>query len=297
MTALGSATTYTIDGASLALVDGTGTAVATFDAVSADLSGTSWTVTSYNNGKGGVVSVLPDTNLTIAFGESGQISGAAGCNNYSGSYTSDGAGSIEIGQLAATMMACVAPEGVMEQEMQFLAALPLATVYTIDGSTLGLRDADGALQVQAEKAAAAASGEAAASEAAAGEAAGAAATTSPGGMAGMATVTGTVYYLQRMALPPDAMIEVSIHNKQWADAPPEMTLLAQTAFTADGKQVPLPYTVAYSPEDVMEGALYSIGATIRNGSGRLLFVSTTAIPVITLGNPTQDIEILLSPVQ
>ena len=113
----------------------------------------------------------------------------------------------------------------------------------------------------------------------------------------MATVTGTVYYLQRSALPADAMIEVSIHNKQLADAPPEMTLLGQTAFLADGKQVPLPYTVAYSTQDVMEGALYSIGATIRDGSGKLLFVSTTMIPVITKGNPTENVEILVSPVK
>ena len=95
--------------------------------------------------------MLADTTLTILFGESGQISGSGGCNNYSGSYKSDGVGSIEIGPLASTMMACADPEGVMDQEMQFLAALQAATVYTIDGSTLEMRDADGALQVQAQK--------------------------------------------------------------------------------------------------------------------------------------------------
>jgi putative lipoprotein len=181
----------------------------------------------------------------------------------------------------------------MDQEMQFLAALQAGTRYTVEGSTLELRDADGALQVRAEQAAAAASGEAGTTE----PAAGGAATISSEGMAGMAAVTGTVYYLQRSALPADAMVEVSIHNKQLADAPPEMTLLAMTAFTADGNQVPLPYTVVYSPQDVMDGALYSVGATIRDGSGKLLFVSTTAIPVITLGNPTEDVEILVSPVR
>jgi putative lipoprotein len=113
----------------------------------------------------------------------------------------------------------------------------------------------------------------------------------------MAAVTGTVYYLQRMALPGDAMVEVTIRNAQLADAPPEMTLLAQTAFTTDGAQVPLPYTVVYSPDDVQEGALYSIGARITDGAGKLLFVSTTVVPVITKGNPTENVEILVSPVQ
>jgi putative lipoprotein len=116
-------------------------------------------------------------------------------------------------------------------------------------------------------------------------------------MAGMASVTGTVTYMQRIALPADAMIEVSIHNKQLADAPPEMTLLGMTAFTADGNQVPLPYTVVYSPEDVREGDMYSIGATIRDGSGKLLFVSDTMIPVITRGNPTTDVEIMVRSAQ
>ena len=293
MTALGSAVTYAVDGPSLTLKDSSGTAVATFDAVSTDLAGTSWTVTSYNNGKQAVVGVLADTTLTILFGESGQISGSGGCNNYSGSYKSDGVSSIEIGPLASTMMACAGPEGAMDQEMQFLAALQAATVYTINGSTLEMRDADGALQVQAQKGVTEAAGETGTADAAAGTTE----ASSADGMAGMATVTGTVYYLQRSALPADAMIEVSIHNKQLADAPPEMTLLAQTAFLADGKQVPLPYTVAYSTQDVMEGALYSIGATIRDGSGKLLFVSTTMIPVITKGNPTENVEILVSPVK
>ena len=293
VTALGSAATYAVDGTSLTLNDSAGTAVATFEAVSTDLTGTSWTVTSYNNGRQAVVGVLADTTLTILFGESGQISGSGGCNNYSGSFKSDGVSTIEIGPLISTMMACADPEGVMDQETQFLAALQAATVYRIDGSTLEMRDAEGALQVQAQKGVAEAAGGAGTADATAG----ATEATSSDGMAGMATVTGTVYYLQRSALPADAMIEVSIHNKQIADAPPEMTLLGQTAFTADGKQVPLPYTVAYSTADVMEGALYSIGATIRDGSGKLLFVSTTMIPVITMGNPTENVEILVSPVK
>jgi heat shock protein HslJ/uncharacterized lipoprotein YbaY len=295
MAALGSATTFTADDATLTLVDGTGAAVATFDAVSSDLAGTSWNITSFNNGREAVVGILEDTMPTLVFGESGALSGTTGCNNFTGTYTSDGAGAIEISQLAATMMACMEPEGLMDQEMQILAALPAATVYTVQGSILELRDADGALQVRAELATGEASGDAGATDAAAGAAAGTDAAAD--GMAGMATVSGTVYYLPRIALPNDAMVEVTIRNAQLADAPPEMTLLAQTAFTTDGAQVPLPYTVVYAPADVQEGAMYSIGATIRDGAGKLLFISTTAIPVITRDNPTEDVEILVSPVQ
>jgi heat shock protein HslJ len=292
MAALGSAATFSLEDGNLSLIDSAGTTVATFAPVSSDLAGTSWNVTNYNNGKEAVVGLVADTTITLVFGDSGQISGSSGCNSFSGTYTSDGAGSIEIGQLASTMMACVEPQGLMEQEAQFLAALPLATSYRVEGNVLDLRSADGAMQVRAEAApAAAASGDAGAATT------GDTGVSSSDGMAGMASVTGTVTYLQRMALPPDAMIEVSIHNKQLADAPPEMTLLGMTAFAADGNQVPLPYTVVYSPEDVREGDMYSIGATIRDGSGNLMFVSDTMIPVITLGNPTADVEILVRSAQ
>src|SRR3712207_8881650 len=43
---------------------------------------------SYNNGRGGVVSVLPEPPLTATFGEDGVVTGNAGCNLYRATYTS-----------------------------------------------------------------------------------------------------------------------------------------------------------------------------------------------------------------
>ncbi|HXV97717.1 MAG TPA: carboxylesterase family protein, partial [Anaerolineae bacterium] len=48
---------------------------------------------------------------------------------------------------AATRKACPQPEGVMDQEMQYLAALETAATYQLRGDTLELRTADGALAV------------------------------------------------------------------------------------------------------------------------------------------------------
>ena len=45
------------------------------------------------------------------------------------------------------MKLCNSPTGVDEQEAQFLAAMQAATMYTIAGSRLELRDDGGALQV------------------------------------------------------------------------------------------------------------------------------------------------------
>ena len=51
-----------------------------------------------------------------------RCSGSAGCNNYITSYTVDG-NNLTIGMAAVTMMFCAEPEGVMEQEAAYLAAL------------------------------------------------------------------------------------------------------------------------------------------------------------------------------
>ena len=52
---------------------------------------------------------------------------------------------ITIGPLASTMMMCSDPEGVMDQEAQYLTALQSAASYQIEGNVLELRTRDDAL--------------------------------------------------------------------------------------------------------------------------------------------------------
>ncbi len=107
------------------------------------LSGTYWQLTGYNNGKGGFSSVLAGTEITAIFSDDGKLTGLAGCNNYTSSYSTEGT-HISIGPTAATMMMCSDPEGIMEQESQYLAALETAGAYDIKGSQLDMKDLDGA---------------------------------------------------------------------------------------------------------------------------------------------------------
>jgi len=112
------------------------------------LSKTSWTITAYNNGRQAVVGLIQDTTLTITFGDDGTISGFAGCNTFSGQYSlSLSSQTITIGQVAVTRMACSEPEGIMEQEAAFLAALESAASWGIRGSQLDLRTADDELAI------------------------------------------------------------------------------------------------------------------------------------------------------
>ena len=141
---------FSINGDQLTLKDANGQNLLVYNAQSQDLSGTSWEVIGYNNGKQAVTSVLAGTALTAEFGMDGTLSGNSGCNTYSGSYTVNG-NQITIGPLASTRMACGEPAGVMEQESQYLAALQSAATYKIEGNGLELRTADGALAVDFNK--------------------------------------------------------------------------------------------------------------------------------------------------
>jgi heat shock protein HslJ len=106
------------------------------------LQGTTWIAEAYNNGRDAVVSLITGTEITARF-EGGRVAGSAGCNTYTASYTLNG-NAIAIGSAASTRMFCSAPAGVMEQEGAYLAALPTARTYRIEGRRLILETADGA---------------------------------------------------------------------------------------------------------------------------------------------------------
>ena len=142
--ALSAATTFEIVEDDLVLYDADGNVVAKFDAINQSLEGSSWQVTGYNNGKGGVVSVIIGTEITAEFGEDGQLTGNASCNNYFAAYETEGE-DITIGPAGSTMMACQEPEGVMEQEQQYLAALETAATYKITGLAMEMRTSEGSL--------------------------------------------------------------------------------------------------------------------------------------------------------
>ena len=145
LTALTTAATYSIQGDQLELRTADGALVASYQPQTAtQLTGVTWEVVNYNHNQQAVQGVLLGTQITAVFGEDGQMSGTAGCNNYSAGYTVDG-NAITIGPAISTMMFCGDPEGVMEQEMAYLQALPSAATYVVQGDRLDLLAADGTI--------------------------------------------------------------------------------------------------------------------------------------------------------
>jgi putative lipoprotein len=97
-------------------------------------------------------------------------------------------------------------------------------------------------------------------------------------------VIGTVAYRERMALPPDAVVQVQLSDVSRQDAP--AIVVAETTITPAGRQVPLPFELNYDAGAIDQKHSYAVRATIRSGD-QLLYTTNTAAPVITRGNPTQ----------
>ena len=147
---LGKAATFTATSTDLTMYSSDGTTILKYTSTPViPITTGTWHATAVNNGKGGVQSVAAGVDLTATFGTDGTVSGFNGCNTYNGPYTLSGE-TIKIGPLATTRMAC--PADAMTTESQFLAALSAATTVELAPTTLGLRDASGATQVQFSRA-------------------------------------------------------------------------------------------------------------------------------------------------
>lgn len=115
-----------------------------------ELAGSEWEVTGVNNGNQAVASVISGTELTMSFDDEALLSGSAGCNNFNAGYVA-GDEVLTIDAVATTRMFCNDPAGIMDQEAQFTTALSNAATYSIDGSTLTIRDAEGSTQITANR--------------------------------------------------------------------------------------------------------------------------------------------------
>lgn len=127
----------------LQLLDGEGSTLFTLTPQpTAALTDTEWTLTVYNNGRGGLTSPIRDTAITATFDADVGVAGSAGCNRYRASFETDGT-SLTIGPAASTRRLCAEPEGIMAQESAFLNVLREVVTYTISGDQLDLKNADG----------------------------------------------------------------------------------------------------------------------------------------------------------
>jgi uncharacterized lipoprotein YbaY len=107
-------------------------------------------------------------------------------------------------------------------------------------------------------------------------------------------VSGVVTYLQRIALPPDAVVRVQLQDTSRADAP--AVVLGEQVIETMGRQVPIPFSIPYDPAQINPSGRYTLRARIESADGQLMWINMQAYPVITGGNPTSGIEVIVQPV-
>jgi len=105
---------------------------------------------------------------------------------------------------------------------------------------------------------------------------------------GLVTLSGTVFYRERIALPPDARVTVRISDVSLMDV--AAPVIAQTEFATNGRQVPIPFAFDYDPAQIKAGHRYAVSARITDGAGRLIWITDTHVGLPPAG---EGVELLL----
>ena len=97
---------------------------------------------------------------------------------------------------------------------------------------------------------------------------------------------------QKVALPPDAVLTVTLSDASLADAPSKV--LSQKVTRTEGKQAPFSFALPYNPADIQPNAriLLSAAVTIND---KLVFITDTVQEVINHGGTKVDLTLV--PVQ
>jgi putative lipoprotein len=210
---------------------------------------------------------IPDPSLyQVTYGSDGTITYTADCNSGSMSYELNNAG-MTGGMLAQPGPMTLAECGPESLSNSFISSLQASQDYRVwaggnelelvlpaGGGTLLLRNAN--------------------------------ALDKPS--AGGASVTGMVTNGNSAVIPEGATASIQIQDTSLADA--AATVMGEQIIENPG-QFPIAYQVEYDPSAIVDNHTYTMRARITAADGSLLFINDTAIPVITNGSPTEDVEI------
>ncbi|OED80435.1 YbaY family lipoprotein [Vibrio crassostreae] len=103
-------------------------------------------------------------------------------------------------------------------------------------------------------------------------------------------ISGTVSYRERIALPENAVVTVTLEDISLADAP--STVIATQEFTTDSKQVPFAFELSYDNDKIKANHRYNMRASIHV-DGKLRFTTDTIKSVITDVENTQQADLRL----
>ena len=212
------------------------------------LAGTFWQLTASGLLNAPVAPVAGGQPVRLAFGSDGSLNGSNGCNSFSGTFTDDGK-QITFGALRATQLACTAE--VDQQERGFFNVMSGSRRYerTSDQLKVFYNNDASALVYRA-----------------------------------MPSITGTVSYKERIALPAGATVIIQLLDISRADAP--AVVIARQVIPTNGKQVPFNFVLPYDIAQISPTGTYGVRAEIRLND-QLLFTTSQSYQVITNGKPSK----------
>ncbi|MCV9877798.1 YbaY family lipoprotein [Brenneria izbisi] len=107
----------------------------------------------------------------------------------------------------------------------------------------------------------------------------------------MPAVSGTVNIRQRIALPPNAVLTVTVSDASLADAPSKV--IAQHVMRTGGKQAPFQFSLPYQPADIQPNARILLSAAVAIDN-RIVMMTENVLPVIS--NGVSNADLILVPV-
>jgi uncharacterized lipoprotein YbaY/heat shock protein HslJ/uncharacterized lipoprotein NlpE involved in copper resistance len=107
------------------------------------------------------------------------------------------------------------------------------------------------------------------------------------------TVSGTAAYLQRIAMPPNAVLNVKVEDVSRADA--ASPALAETSETFGNHQVPIAFQIKVPNASINPGSSYNLRANITVDR-QSRFTTTRSYPILTKGAGNK-LDLLLDAVQ
>ena len=106
-----------------------------------------------------------------------------------------------------------------------------------------------------------------------------------------AAVTGVIAHSHRMNLPAGYVVIVEIDDTTKADAPGKK--IAEQVIKSQGEELPIPFEIVYDRGKINTNHTYSVSVKIEDSAGKILYTNNTSVPVITNGNPTQNIDVIV----
>ena len=140
LTVLVTANRYEFDGANISLFADDRQLMTLEPLEPVPFEGTTWNYRFFQGEMPQWQQVIPGTEITAVF-DGDTISGSAGCNDYTGTVTRNG-DELSIGELATTRKMCAEPEGIMDQEERYLAALQTVVSIRESARSIELFDVD-----------------------------------------------------------------------------------------------------------------------------------------------------------